>query len=101
MLTVNQIEAAIKELSAEDVNRLDRWFTAYRNRLWDERMDEDAAAGRLIYLFEEAEAEYEAEHLRDWPPSKYMKSKATRRFWRLHNQLPGSIQHLAVQTYRR
>jgi hypothetical protein len=31
-------------------------------------MDEDAAAGRLDFLFEEVQAECKSGKLRDWPP---------------------------------
>ncbi len=40
---------------------------ALRNEVWGRQIDEDAAAGRLDFLFEEAEAERRAGTLREWP----------------------------------
>jgi hypothetical protein len=37
---------------------------------WDEQIDRDSAAGRLDFLFEEAESESAHGLLRDWPPRK-------------------------------
>jgi len=33
------------------------WFDNVKNRAWDEQMEADAAAGKLDFLFEEAEGE--------------------------------------------
>jgi len=33
------------------------WFDDVKNCAWDEQMEADAAAGKLDFLFEEAEAE--------------------------------------------
>ena len=35
---------------------------------WDERMDRDSAAGKLDFLFREAEEESLQGLVRDWPP---------------------------------
>lgn len=51
---VEQIEAAILSLPPEEYRRLAEWFVAR----WDERMDRDCAAGKLDFLFKEAESEF-------------------------------------------
>jgi hypothetical protein len=37
---------------------------------WDEQMDRDSSAGKLDFLFEEAESESAKGLLREWPPRK-------------------------------
>lgn len=70
MSTVEEIKRAIEGLPPEDVNKLTDWLLQRRNELWDRQMDEDAASGKLDFLFEEADAERAAGKLRDWPPAK-------------------------------
>jgi hypothetical protein len=68
MSRVEEIEAAIEELSPEDFLRVVRWFNDRAQSQWDEQMDEDSAAGRLDFLFDEASKEAEEGLLREWPP---------------------------------
>jgi hypothetical protein len=65
---VEEIEAAINNLPAEDYRRLSRWFHEREQTRWDEQIDRDSAAGKLDLLFGEAEDESERGLLRDWPP---------------------------------
>jgi hypothetical protein len=37
--------------------------------LWDQEIDRDSSAGKLDFLFEEAEREWAQGLLREWPPS--------------------------------
>lgn len=57
-MDVEEIESAIKRLPPSEVARLAEWFEEYHARLWDERIERDAAAGRLDALIEEAEEEF-------------------------------------------
>lgn len=68
MSTVAEIEAAIGRLSREQFWELTDRLIARRNEEWDRQMDEDARAGRLDFLFKEADEERQAGTLRDWPP---------------------------------
>jgi hypothetical protein len=70
MSRVEEIEAAIEELSPEDFLRVARWFNDREQLQWDEQMDEDSAAGRLDFLFDEASREAEEGLLREWPPAR-------------------------------
>jgi len=54
-------------LSSKDFDRLAVWVDRRRKEKWDRQMDEDVAAGRLDFLFEEAEAGRQSGKLRDWP----------------------------------
>ena len=67
---VEEIEAAIRNLGPEEYERFAHWFRELGQKRWDERMDEDSAAGRLDFLFIEAEAESTQGLLREWPPRK-------------------------------
>lgn len=68
MSVIEKIEREIEDLSSEDFARLAMWVDRRRNEKWDRQMDEDAAAGRLDFLFEEAQSERKSGKLRDWPP---------------------------------
>jgi hypothetical protein len=70
MSRVEEIEAAIEELSPEDFLRVARWFNDREQLQWDEQMDEDSAAGRLDFLFDEVGKEAEEGLLREWPPAR-------------------------------
>ena len=70
MKTVEEIEHEVTKLPPSEVPRLARWIAEYDSKLWDKQLDEDAAAGRLDRLFEEAESERKSGKLRDWPPQR-------------------------------
>ena len=67
---VEEIEAAITSLPPEDYRRLSQWFHELEQSRWDQQMDRDSAAGKLDFLFEEAETESTQGLLREWPPRK-------------------------------
>ena len=67
---VEEIQAAISSLAPEDYWRIVRWFHERDQALWDEQLDRDSSAGRLDFLFDEAEAEAKEGSLHGWPPSK-------------------------------
>ena len=60
MSKVEQIEAEIAKLSPEEFRQIARWLAERDAELWDKQMDEDAAAGRLDRLWQEAEREIAA-----------------------------------------
>ena len=57
MSRVEEIEAAIDGLPPEDYSRIVQWFRVRGQRRWDEQLDADSAAGKLDFLFEEADSE--------------------------------------------
>jgi hypothetical protein len=67
MNRVEEIEAAIDSLPAEEFRKIVRWFRNRDQSLWDEQLDRDSLTGRLDCLFEEAESEGKEGSLRDWP----------------------------------
>jgi hypothetical protein len=67
---VEEIEAAIEGLPPEEYRRIVQWFRVREQERWDEEMDRDFSAGKLDFLFEEAESESGKGLLREWPPRK-------------------------------
>ena len=67
MNTVEEIERAAARLAPSDFDRLAAWVSARYHERWGRQMESDAAAGKLDFLFTEADAEREAGLLRDWP----------------------------------
>jgi len=70
MTTVEEIEQAAERLAPSDFDRLASWISARYHELWKRQMDSDAAAGKLDFLFNEADAERAAGALHDWPSDK-------------------------------
>lgn len=68
MSTLQEIEAAIEKLPKEEFWQLSDWVLRRRDDEWDRQIDEASAAGKLDFLFDEAEAARKAGTLRDWPP---------------------------------
>ncbi len=54
MSTVNQIEHAVRGLAPQDLAAFRAWFAEFEAESWDRQMEEDAAAGRLDRLADEA-----------------------------------------------
>ena len=67
---VEEIEAAIDDLPPEEYRRIVQWLRVREGERWDEQMDSDSSAGRLDFLFAEAESESADGLLREWPPRK-------------------------------
>jgi hypothetical protein len=70
MERVEEIEAAITRLPPEDYRRLVDWFRAREQARWDEQLDHDSVAGKLDFLFSEAERESAQGLVRAWPLPK-------------------------------
>jgi len=60
MSTVQDIEAAVSKLSAEDLSAFRRWFTEFDAEAWDKQFEWDAKAGRLDVLAGEALRDFHA-----------------------------------------
>lgn len=70
MSRVEEIEAAITSLAPEDYARIVDWFRAREQDRWDDQLDRDSIAGRLDFLFEEAERDLASGLARPWPPAE-------------------------------
>jgi len=67
---VEQIEAAIDGLDAQEYDRLIHWFREREQARWDRQLDQDSASGKLDFLFQEAEEQSAQGPLHEWPPRK-------------------------------
>ena len=65
--TIEEIEKAIERLPEAEVKSLASWFDAYREKIWDGRLEADARSGKLDFLVEEAKRERAAGTLRPLP----------------------------------
>jgi hypothetical protein len=54
MSTIEQIEDAVRRLSPAELAEFRNWFAEFDGVLWDRQIEEDAAAGRLDSLADEA-----------------------------------------------
>jgi hypothetical protein len=59
-MSVEEIEAVIAQLSAEDLARFTAWFESYHERAWDKQIEADLEAGRLDAVLNEVDKEYES-----------------------------------------
>ena len=59
VMGIKEIEKAIVQLPAKDLDKLAGWLEDYRAQMWDKQI-EDLAAGRLDALLAEIDEEYEA-----------------------------------------
>ena len=55
---IKKIETEIERLSKEELSALRKWLREYDAAAWDREIEEDAAAGRLDALLEEARGEH-------------------------------------------
>jgi hypothetical protein len=54
MIAVKQIESAVARLSREELSAFRSWFADFDAEAWDRQFEEDAAAGRLDAVGDEA-----------------------------------------------
>lgn len=54
MNTLQEIEAAVSQLKAEDLAAFRAWFAEFDARAWDLQFEQDVKSGRLDKLAEEA-----------------------------------------------
>jgi hypothetical protein len=65
MLTLEQIESAILQLSPDEYKKLIEWFADLDYQRWDEQLEKDIADGKLEALAQEAIAEFKAGHYQE------------------------------------
>jgi hypothetical protein len=66
-VSLSEIKTAVRQLPPKELAELAAFILEHDNVEWDKQMDRDAEAGKLDFLFEEAERERAAGKLRDWP----------------------------------
>lgn len=66
-MSLAEIKSAVRELSPKELAELTAFVLEHDNAAWDEQIEQDAASGKLDFLFQEADNERQAGKLRDWP----------------------------------
>lgn len=66
-MSLAEIKNAVRELSPKELAELAAFILKQDNAAWTRQMGDDAAAGKLDFLFDEADRERAAGQLRDWP----------------------------------
>jgi hypothetical protein len=59
-MSVDELQSAIVQLSAEEIDRFSRWLDEYRADLWDQRIESDILTGHLDSAGERADEDFEA-----------------------------------------
>lgn len=65
MSRVEEIERAIQNLPPDELAELRQWFAEFDNALWDAQIEDDAKAGRLDLLAQQARAAYKQGKIRE------------------------------------
>lgn len=65
MTTIEDIEKAIAQLSPDELARLRAWFEEFEGARFDQRIEQDAKAGRLDGLADAALADFRAGRARE------------------------------------
>ena len=60
MTKLEQIQSSIEKLSTEEIAKLRQWLDELDERLFDEKIERDAKAGKLDKLADEARANLKA-----------------------------------------
>jgi hypothetical protein len=66
-MSLTEIKSAVRDLSPKELAELTAFISEQDNAVWREQMEQDAASGKLDFLFQEADKERQAGKLRDWP----------------------------------
>jgi hypothetical protein len=66
-MSLTEIKSAVRQLPPKDLAELAAFILEQDNAAWDKQIEQDAASGKLDFLFEEAERERAAGKLHDWP----------------------------------
>ena len=59
-MSLDELEAAVTQLPAEELAAFAQWFEEYLADAWDRRIEEDIKTGRLDEAGRRADADFEA-----------------------------------------
>lgn len=59
-MSLDELEAAVAQLPADDLSAFARWFEEYLADAWDRRIEADINAGRLDRAGDRADADFDA-----------------------------------------
>ena len=66
-MSLLEIKSAVDALSPAELAELASYVRERDSSAWDAQIEQDAAAGKLDFLFEEADAARTSGTLQDWP----------------------------------
>ena len=69
-MSLTEIKSAVRELSPKELAELAAFILKQDNVAWTRQLQDDAAGGKLDFLFDEADRERSAGQLRDWPENE-------------------------------
>ena len=58
MQTVQELQSAVSQLSADELARFREWFDGFDAEVWDRQFEEDAKSGKLDQLANQAIADF-------------------------------------------
>jgi hypothetical protein len=58
-MSVEELQAAVTQLAAEDLDRFSRWFEEFLADQWDQQIEADILAGRLDAAGRRADEDFE------------------------------------------
>jgi hypothetical protein len=70
-MSLTEIKSAVRDLSPKELAELTAFISEQDNAVWREQMEQDAASGKLDFLFQDADKERQAGKLRDWPEKEW------------------------------
>src|SRR5712691_6184916 len=79
-MSVRELEAAVSNLSHEELAAFRKWFVEFDAEIWDKQFEEDVAAGRFDAVIREVDEDIRAGRLTDLPmPAKAIVLEAIRK----------------------
>ena len=60
IMSVEELQSAVSQLPAEELDRFSRWFEEFLAEQWDRRIEADILAGRLDAAGRRADEDFEA-----------------------------------------
>jgi hypothetical protein len=66
-MSLAEIKNAVRELPPKELAELAAFISKQDNAAWNQQIEDDAASGKLDFLFDEADRERAAGQLHDWP----------------------------------
>jgi len=58
--SIEELQSAVAQLRAEELERFSRWFEEFLAEQWDRRIEADIVAGRLYAAGRRADEDFEA-----------------------------------------
>lgn len=65
MTKLDDIEKAIARLAPDELTQFREWFEAFDGARFDEKIERDAASGKLDRMAEQAVADFRKDHARE------------------------------------